>query len=284
MAPVRTAEISTAQISNSSEISPHARRSLVLRKHLKLQTPLSSHDKGQDPTDLNLNLDLDLCKATPLPQDPRLPQSRRRVLHVRSPRTTSIASFPYPVISAIQSTANSANPIGASAASSSISTIATTTTTTKAPILISAANETSDKPTTTTSTTATTAKAADEPILLRIRSALSKPQLPPQDGDLQGRLTLVLDLDETLLHSAFPEIESAHVPKTSPDLVVPLHLTTTMGGGERQSAVHVWLRQGLNEFLEKVAAFCEVVSSSYFFFFTVIVLYVRQGCLMGGGR
>lgn len=70
--------------------------------------------------------------------------------------------------------------------------------------------------------------------------------LPPQIDLHQGKKTLVLDLDETLVHSTFE-------PTDDSDLVVPV----TIEGGNYN--VYVKIRPGLEEFLEEVAEYYEVV-------------------------
>ena len=63
---------------------------------------------------------------------------------------------------------------------------------------------------------------------------------------MQGKKTLVLDLDETLVHSTFE-------PTDDSDLVVRVKIE----GGNYN--VYVKIRPGLSEFLEEVAKFYEVV-------------------------
>mmetsp|Transcript_70269 Transcript_70269/g.227496 ORF Transcript_70269/g.227496 Transcript_70269/m.227496 type:complete len:286 (-) Transcript_70269:154-1011(-) len=73
-----------------------------------------------------------------------------------------------------------------------------------------------------------------------------RPQLPPQSGDNMGRKTLVLDLDETLVHSSFRVVSSA-------DIIITVELE-----GEQHS-VFVRKRPGVDEFLSRVAQLYEVV-------------------------
>lgn len=72
------------------------------------------------------------------------------------------------------------------------------------------------------------------------------PQLPKQVGDHVGRKTLVLDLDETLVHSSFR-------PTVAADIIITLELE-----GEEHK-VFVRKRPGVDEFLMQVARFFEVV-------------------------
>lgn len=46
--------------------------------------------------------------------------------------------------------------------------------------------------------------------------------LPPQEGINKGRKTLVLDLDETLVHSSFQPVDNV-------DIVLPVLSKTTIG-------------------------------------------------------
>jgi len=71
-------------------------------------------------------------------------------------------------------------------------------------------------------------------------------QLPRQSGNLVGRKTLVLDLDETLVHSSFREAKHAEIV-VSIDLEDEIH------------DVFVHLRPGVHEFLREVSGLYEVV-------------------------
>jgi len=70
--------------------------------------------------------------------------------------------------------------------------------------------------------------------------------LPPQKDDHKGRKTLVLDLDETLVHSSFR-------PVPSPDFIITIELDGV------HHKVYVQKRPGVDEFLEAVASKFEVV-------------------------
>lgn len=72
------------------------------------------------------------------------------------------------------------------------------------------------------------------------------PDLPPQEGTNVGRKTLVLDLDETLVHSSFCKIRN-------PDIVITIELE-----GEFHE-VYVRKRPGVDEFLLRVAEIYEIV-------------------------
>mmetsp|Transcript_44238 Transcript_44238/g.102197 ORF Transcript_44238/g.102197 Transcript_44238/m.102197 type:complete len:291 (+) Transcript_44238:98-970(+) len=73
-----------------------------------------------------------------------------------------------------------------------------------------------------------------------------EPQLPPQTGANIGRKTLVLDLDETLVHSSFRVVKNA-------DMVIDVELE-----GEHHHAF-VRKRPGVDFFLCRVAEVYEVV-------------------------
>eukprot|EP00930_Biecheleria_cincta_P034947 TRINITY_DN24083_c0_g2_i1.p1 TRINITY_DN24083_c0_g2~~TRINITY_DN24083_c0_g2_i1.p1 ORF type:complete len:350 (-),score=42.59 TRINITY_DN24083_c0_g2_i1:141-1190(-) len=69
--------------------------------------------------------------------------------------------------------------------------------------------------------------------------------LPPQRTDFRDRKTLVLDLDETLVHSSFTPV--------SCEIILNLQL------GNETHQVYVKKRPGVDEFLENVAKWYEVV-------------------------
>ncbi|KAJ2481171.1 hypothetical protein IWW56_001947 [Coemansia sp. RSA 2131] len=70
--------------------------------------------------------------------------------------------------------------------------------------------------------------------------------LPPLAASLKGRKCLVLDLDETLVHSSFREVDQ-------PDFVVPVVLE-----GQEHS-VYVVKRPGVDEFISVMGQYYEVV-------------------------
>lgn len=72
------------------------------------------------------------------------------------------------------------------------------------------------------------------------------PQLSPQTGDNIGRKTLVLDLDETLVHSSFRVVQNA-------DIIISVEIE-----GEHHQ-VYVRKRPGCDEFLVRVAQLYEIV-------------------------
>lgn len=78
------------------------------------------------------------------------------------------------------------------------------------------------------------------------QNQLVPPDLPPQEGINVGRKTLVLDLDETLIHSSFRVVPTA-------EIVITVELE-----GEHHK-VYVRKRPGVDEFMAKVAQIYEVV-------------------------
>ena len=71
------------------------------------------------------------------------------------------------------------------------------------------------------------------------------PLLEPQPSSLKGRNTLILDLDETLIHSSFTEVES--------DILLKIKVNT------QKFNVYVLKRPGVDEFLQKCYKAFEVV-------------------------
>lgn len=72
------------------------------------------------------------------------------------------------------------------------------------------------------------------------------PLLPPQESGVKGRKCLVLDLDETLVHSSFKFFPDA-------DFVIPVDIEG------RTHKVYVAKRPGVDEFLDEVGKLFEVV-------------------------
>lgn len=70
--------------------------------------------------------------------------------------------------------------------------------------------------------------------------------LPPQDESTKGKKCLILDLDETLVHSSFKYLRSA-------DFVLPVEID------DQVHNVYVIKRPGVEEFLERVGKLFEVV-------------------------
>ncbi|CAI4034931.1 hypothetical protein SMKI_12G0680 [Saccharomyces mikatae IFO 1815] len=73
-----------------------------------------------------------------------------------------------------------------------------------------------------------------------------KTLLPPQDENTKGKKCLILDLDETLVHSSFKYLRSA-------DFVLPVEID------DQVHNVYVIKRPGVEEFLERVGKLFEVV-------------------------
>jgi len=80
---------------------------------------------------------------------------------------------------------------------------------------------------------------------------ISEPQiegflLPTPTPDILGKKTLVLDLDETLVHSSFK-------PIPNPDFIIPVEIE------DQVHKVYVVKRPGVDKFLEKLGAIYETV-------------------------
>lgn len=73
-----------------------------------------------------------------------------------------------------------------------------------------------------------------------------QPLLRPQKHDVKGRKTLVLDLDETLVHSSFK-------PPKKPDIVLPVDIEG------RICHVYVLVRPGCIRFLTELSKYYELV-------------------------
>jgi len=70
--------------------------------------------------------------------------------------------------------------------------------------------------------------------------------LPPQKGSIIGKKTLVLDLDETLVHSSFKPVPNA-------DFIIPVEIDNQV------HQVYVLKRPGVDQFLKSMAEKFEVV-------------------------
>jgi len=72
------------------------------------------------------------------------------------------------------------------------------------------------------------------------------PLLPPPSPELAGKKCLVLDLDETLLHSSFK-------PIPNPDFIIPVEIE------EQVHKVYVLKRPGVDQFLQRLGPLFEIV-------------------------
>ncbi|ORY00678.1 NIF-domain-containing protein [Basidiobolus meristosporus CBS 931.73] len=81
---------------------------------------------------------------------------------------------------------------------------------------------------------------------LEMQETASATLLPPLDPEDKGKKCLVLDLDETLVHSSFQPVEPV-------DFVIPVEID-----GQMQN-VYVLKRPGVDEFLTQVSKYYEVV-------------------------
>jgi hypothetical protein len=80
------------------------------------------------------------------------------------------------------------------------------------------------------------------------------PLLPPSAAEHAGKLTLVLDLDETLIHAALAVSESdSPTPHDFSFLIDDI-----FGSGQRREVV-VWKRPGLTKFLSIASKLAEIV-------------------------
>lgn len=68
----------------------------------------------------------------------------------------------------------------------------------------------------------------------------------PQRKSEVGRKTLVLDLDETLVHSQFKQIEN-------PDIILPVEIEGQI------CQIYILVRPGVREFLDRMAKHYELV-------------------------
>ncbi|KAJ3250801.1 hypothetical protein HK103_003170 [Boothiomyces macroporosus] len=80
----------------------------------------------------------------------------------------------------------------------------------------------------------------------QIASSEPPPLLPPMDGQDLGKKILVLDLDETLVHSSFKPVPKA-------DFIVSVEINNTI------HKVYVLKRPGLDEFLQRLGTQYEIV-------------------------
>ena len=74
----------------------------------------------------------------------------------------------------------------------------------------------------------------------------NKPLLQHQKNNVKGMKTLVLDLDETLVHSSFK-------PVPNPDIILPIDIEG------RLCNIFIAVRPGCKKFLEEMAKYYEVV-------------------------
>jgi TFIIF-interacting CTD phosphatase-like protein len=71
--------------------------------------------------------------------------------------------------------------------------------------------------------------------------------LPPQSSDKKGKKTLILDLDETLVHSAFKPFNQRSDILLNVELDKKIHV------------IHVLKRPGAEEFIERMSKHYEVI-------------------------
>jgi len=83
------------------------------------------------------------------------------------------------------------------------------------------------------------------------------PLLPPQTQEAKGKLTLVLDLDETLIHAALPQLEE--VSSAAHDFSFLIDHPQSNALSDLAREVVVWQRPGLAEFLLQASRLAEIV-------------------------
>lgn len=87
-----------------------------------------------------------------------------------------------------------------------------------------------------------------------------KPLLPPQKDMHKGRLCVVLDMDETLIHSVFESAENNYrQDEERASTRHKHHFTVVVGTDEEVETAHVYKRPGLMRFMDELAKHCEVV-------------------------
>lgn len=87
-----------------------------------------------------------------------------------------------------------------------------------------------------------------------------KPLLPPQKEEHKGRLCVVLDMDETLIHSVFESAENNYrQDEERASTRHKHHFTVVVGTDDEVETAHVYKRPGLMRFVEELAKHCEVV-------------------------
>ena len=73
--------------------------------------------------------------------------------------------------------------------------------------------------------------------------------MPPKEKKFQDKKTLLLDLDETLVHSGFKQFN----PNIPSDLIMNIELEN------QKREIHVLIRPGVKEFLDRISKRFEIV-------------------------
>ena len=76
-----------------------------------------------------------------------------------------------------------------------------------------------------------------------------KPLLPPKEKKFKDKKTLLLDLDETLVHSGFKQFN----PNIPSDLIMNIELEN------QKREIHVLIRPGVKEFLDRISKRFEII-------------------------
>ena len=77
-----------------------------------------------------------------------------------------------------------------------------------------------------------------------------KPLLPPKSNSFKNKKTLILDLDETLVHSSFNQFN----PNIPSNLILNIEFEKS-----QKKEIHVLIRPGVNEFLKRMSKLFEIV-------------------------
>lgn len=86
--------------------------------------------------------------------------------------------------------------------------------------------------------------------------------LPPQKPNDDGKLTVVLDMDETLIHSEFTKDNDYRQSEARQKATRPADFTITLYEDDpnmEDEIVHVYKRPGLDKFLEELSKICEPI-------------------------
>jgi Dullard-like phosphatase family protein len=85
--------------------------------------------------------------------------------------------------------------------------------------------------------------------------------LPPQSPENKGKLCVILDMDETLIHSQFNSANEYRQEEDRQDAKSKYDFKVVIGVGEddQEEAAYVYLRPGLAKFIERGAQLFELV-------------------------
>jgi Dullard-like phosphatase family protein len=83
--------------------------------------------------------------------------------------------------------------------------------------------------------------------------------LPPQAPEHKGKLCVVLDMDETLIHSQFNSAVEYRQAEAREDVKSKHDFVVHIGSGDEDETANVYMRPGLARFIEKGSAMFEFV-------------------------